>query len=176
MVESTKVALLAGAGEAFRSRKEPEGRKGKRVLTAAAGAVAINAFLLSGKTEGERGGRTRVAESVVGGLAVNYLVHGSRHKKRSRSRFPSRGREDRDDRDREERDVRGRSARGLATAPGTASVNGSKSRGGSGRYSSSDYDSDGERKKRGRGLGDLARAGMAKLGLGRDKNVPRRDL
>ena len=55
-----------------------------------------------------------------------------------------------------------------------------KSRDRSRRYSSSDYDSDGEERRRGKSVGDLARAAMAKLGLGGDKSgngpVSRRDV
>lgn len=140
LVQSAKAALLAGAGEAFRSRKEPGGPKGKRILTAAVSAGAINALLNNGKKDGQGGGRMKIAESVVGGLAVNYLVHGSRHKNRLRSRSHSNGMRERNDRDRdrEERD-----------GTGSASVNGNKCRGRSRRYSSSDYDSDGEQGRRG---------------------------
>ena len=168
LVQSAKAALLAGAGEAFRSRKEAGGPKGKRVLTAAVSAGAINAFLNSGKKDGQGGGKIKVAESVVGGLAVNYLVNGSRHKNKSRLPSHSRGRRDGNDRNREGRDSAGQADRGVATAAGT-SVDGSKSRDRRRRYSSSDYDSNGEQGKRGKSIGDLARAGMAKLGLRGDK-------
>lgn len=151
MVQSAKAALLAGAGEAFCSRHEQGGPKGKRVITAAVAAGAINVFLNSRKKDGQGGGRIEVAESVVGGLALDYLVHGSHHKSR----------------------------RG-ATAAGAASVNENKSKNKSRRYNSSDDDSDGEQRKRRKSISDLARAGMAKLGLGGDKRADdpgsRRDL
>ena len=168
LVQSAKSALLAGAGEVYRSRKEPGGAKKKRVLTAAVSAGAINALLNSGKEDGQRGSKIKVAESVVGGLAVNYLVHGSRHQDRSRSRVHSRGRQDHDGTDREGRDVTGQTDREGATAAGTASVNGNKSRDRSRQCSSSDHDSNAEKRKRRKSIGGLARAGMAKLGLGRN--------
>ncbi len=180
LIQSAKAAFLAGAGEAFRSRKEAGGPKGKRVLTAAVSAGAINAFLNSSKKDGQGGDKIRVAESVVGGLAINYLVNGSRHKNRSRLPSHSRGRRDGNDRNREGRDLAGQADRGVATAAGTASVNGNKSRDRRRRYSSSDYDSDGGQGKRGKSIGDLARAGMSKLGLRGDKSgddpISRRDV
>ena len=170
LVQSAKSALLAGAGEVFRSRKEPGGASKKRVLTAAVSAGAINAVLNSGKEDGQRGSKVKVAESVVGGLAVNYLVNGSRHQDRSRSRVHSRERQDHDGRDREGRHGTALTDRGVATSAGTASVNGNKSRDLSRQSSSSDYDSNGEERKRRKSIGSLARAGMAKLGLGRNKS------
>lgn len=154
LAQSAKAAVLAGAGEAFRSRKEPEGQKKRRVLTAAVSAGAINALLNSGAKEGQRGGKIKVAESVVGGLAVNSLVHGSRHKDRSRSRKKSRERRDHNDKSSEGRDVPRQIDGGMATAAGSP------------RSSSPDYNSDGEQEKRGKSLGNIARAGMAKLRLG----------
>lgn len=157
LAQSAKAAVLAGAGEAFRSRKEPEGQKKRRVLTAAVSAGAINALLNSGAKEGQRGGKIKVAESVVGGLAVNSLVHGSRHKDRSRSRKNSRERRDHNDISSEGRDVPRQIDGGMATAAGSQ------------QNSSSDFNSDGEQEKRGKSLGNIARAGMAKLRLGGDK-------
>lgn len=157
LAQSAKAAVLAGAGEAFRSRKEPEGQKKRRVLTAAVSAGAINALLNSGAKEGQRGGKIKVAESVVGGLAVNSLVHGSRHKDRSRSRKNSRERRDHNDISSEGRDVSRQIDGGMATAAGSQ------------QNSSSDFNSDGEQEKRGKSLGNIARAGMAKLRLGGDK-------
>ena len=172
LVQSAKSALLAGAGEVFRSRKEPGGAQKKRVLTAAVSAGAINALLNSGKEDGQRKSKTKVAESVVGGLAVNYLVNGSRHQQdRSRSRVDSRGRQDHDGIDHRGRNVRGRSSAGSVTAAGSASVNGNKSRDRSRHSSSSSgYESSEEKGKRRKRIGGLARAGMAKLGLGRNKS------
>ena len=166
LVQSAKSALVAGAGEAFRSRKEPEGVKKRRVLTAAVSAGAINVLLNSEKQDEPIGGKRKIAQSVVGGLAVNYLVHGSRHKDGSHAD----GREDSNDKDREGRDGKSQTDRGVVTAAGTASVNGYKSRDGSRRNSSSEYDSVGEKEKGGKSISSLARAGMAKLGLGKDKN------
>lgn len=154
LAQSAKAAVLAGAGEAFRSRKEPEGQKKRRVLTAAVSAGAINALLNSGAKEGQRGGKMKVAESVAGGLAVNYLVNGSRHQDRSRSRKPSRERRDHDAISSEGRDVPHQADAGLTTAAGSL------------QNSSSEYNSSGEQGKRGKSLGKIARAGMAKLRLG----------
>ncbi|RKF55620.1 hypothetical protein GcM3_200051 [Golovinomyces cichoracearum] len=86
-----KTALLAGATEAFRVRKDPgdwTGDKGRRVLTAAISASTIDAV-----ADGH--GKSHILESILGGLASNHVINGSRHqddKKSSRSKNHSRSR------------------------------------------------------------------------------------
>ncbi|TQS37172.1 hypothetical protein Golomagni_02362 [Golovinomyces magnicellulatus] len=86
-----KTALLAGATEAFRVRKDPgnwTGEKGRRVLTAAISASTIDAV-----ADGH--GKSHILESILGGLASNRVINGSRyedHKKSSRNKNHSRSR------------------------------------------------------------------------------------
>jgi hypothetical protein len=91
---AAKAALLAGATEAFRVRKEPggwDGPKGRRVLTAAIGAGAIDT-VAENKTH--KHPKRHALEAIVGGLAANRVVNGPRNnierewrrKSRSRSR------------------------------------------------------------------------------------------
>jgi hypothetical protein len=95
--QAAKAALLAGATEAFRVRKEPGGwggAKGKRVLTAAIGAGGIDA---AADRNPDVHSKRHILEAVVGGLAGNRLINGSRKQveeddKRSRSRARSRAR------------------------------------------------------------------------------------
>jgi hypothetical protein len=93
--QAAKAALLAGATEAFRVRKEPGGwggAKGKRILTAAIGAGSIDA---AADRNPDVHSKRHILEAVVGGLAGNRLINGSRKEveetdKRSRSRARSR--------------------------------------------------------------------------------------
>lgn len=86
-------ALIAGATEAFKVRKEHgrwSGDKGKRVLTAAIGASAIDAVA-------EGSGKRQVLETIIRGLASSHLINGSRNQddnrsSSSRSRHRSRSR------------------------------------------------------------------------------------
>ncbi|KAH8177539.1 hypothetical protein LIA77_02621 [Sarocladium implicatum] len=92
--KAAMASLLAGATEAFRVAKEPGGWKGektKRILTAAAGAAAVDSA-----QSGEHG-KLGMAQSVIGGLVGNRLVNGSKNeieedKKTGRSRSRSRAR------------------------------------------------------------------------------------
>jgi len=98
--QAAKAALLAGATEAFRVRKEPgawSGAKGKRILTAAIGAGGIDA---AADRDPEHKSKRHILEAVVGGLAGNRLINGSRSnvadddrrsRSRSRARSKSRG-------------------------------------------------------------------------------------
>jgi len=98
--QMAKAALLAGATEAFRVRKEPGGwggAKGKRILTAAIGAGGIDA---AADRDPEHKSKRHILEAVVGGLAGNRLINGSksnvadddrRSRSRSRARSKSRG-------------------------------------------------------------------------------------
>lgn len=92
--QAVKAALVAGATEAFRSRKEPggwKGDKGKRVLTAAIGAGGIDG-IINGDKDPEKKGTRHTIEAVIGGLAGNRLINGARDKSASRTRSRSRDR------------------------------------------------------------------------------------
>jgi hypothetical protein len=189
--QAAKAALLAGATEAFRVRNEPGGwggAKGKRILTAAVGAGGIDA---AADRDPDHKSKRHILEAVVGGLAGNRLINGSRKeveddgrssrggRSRSRSRGPSGG-------------GGGAGLAALATA-GLGAIAGkklldrsksrsrsrgarSRSRGGGGRrrdYSSDSYDSRSpdrrsgkDRHKRSKSVTDYARKGMAALGIG----------
>jgi hypothetical protein len=92
--KAAMASLLAGATEAFRVAKEPgswKGEKTKRILTAAAGAAAVDSA-----QSGDHG-KLGMAQSVIGGLVGNRLVNGSKNeieedKKTGRSRSRSRAR------------------------------------------------------------------------------------
>ncbi|KAF1356934.1 hypothetical protein BDV97DRAFT_374527 [Delphinella strobiligena] len=87
--QAAQAALVAGAVEAFRSRKEPgpwTGEKGRRIATAALGAGGID-----GLVDRDPGTKTKrhLAEAVIGGLAANRLANGPRSKSRGRDRDES---------------------------------------------------------------------------------------
>lgn len=90
--QAAQAALVAGAVEAFRSRKTPgpwTGEKGKRIATAALGAGGIDG-LVSGKNPEEKSKR-HLAGAVIGGLGINRAANGSRSRVRgddSRSTSP----------------------------------------------------------------------------------------
>ncbi|RDW94533.1 hypothetical protein BP5796_00296 [Coleophoma crateriformis] len=184
--QAAKAALLAGATEAFRVRKEPGGwggAKGRRILTAAIGAGGIDA---AADRDPDHKSKRHILEAVVGGLAGNRLINGSRSnvgaddearsiRSRSRSRSRSRG---------PNGGGGGAGLAALATA-GLGAIAGkklldrsrSRSRGGGSRrqrYSSDSYDSRspsprrGDRKSRHRSksVTDYARKGLAAIGLG----------
>ena len=176
LIKAAKAALTAGAVEAFRSRKEPggwAGPKGRRVLTAAVGAGGIDGLLNSGKDG--KGGTLDGLQAVIGGLAGNRLINGSRDKDGSRSRSRSRGR--RDD-DKGGGGLAALGAGGLAAAAGKMFLDRNKSsdRGGGGgrRYSSDEDYRRGGRGKRSKSVSDYARQGMAAMGIGGDSRGSRR--
>ncbi|KAH7403627.1 hypothetical protein BKA64DRAFT_457065 [Cadophora sp. MPI-SDFR-AT-0126] len=191
--QAAKAALLAGATEAFRVRNEPGGwggDKGKRILTAAIGAGGIDA---AADRDPDKKSKRHILEAVVGGLAGNRLINGSRNnieddgrsvRSRSRSRSRSRG-------------PGGGASTGPLAALATAGLGAiagkklldrsrsrsrgaSRSRGGRGssrrrRYSSDSYDSRSpsprrgdkkDRHKRSKSVTDYARNGLAALGIG----------
>lgn len=176
--QAAKAALLAGATEAFRVRKEPGGwggAKGKRILTAAIGAGGIDA---AADRDPDHKSKRHILEAVVGGLAGNRLINGSRSnvegddrssraRSRSRSRGPSGG-------------GAGAGLAALATAGLGALAakkisdrSRSRSRGGDRRRRDSrdSYDSrspsPGDRRhKRSKSVSDYARKGLAALGIG----------
>jgi hypothetical protein len=88
--QAVKAALLAGAGEAFRARKEPGGwggDKGKRVLTAAIAAGGVDGILTQKKNPDKHGTRD-VIGSALAGLAANRVINGARSKSRGRGTSP----------------------------------------------------------------------------------------
>jgi len=88
--QAAKAAIVAGAVEAFRSRKEPgawTGAKGQRVATAALGAAGIDSLLDKDPKEHSK---RHVAESALGGLVASRLANGSRSRSRARGRGDSR--------------------------------------------------------------------------------------
>lgn len=171
--QAAKAALLAGATEAFRVRKEPggwAGPKGKRILTAAIAASAIDA---AADRDPEKHGKRHILEAVLGGLAGNRLVNGSRKeldddrrstngRSRSRSRGPGGG--------------SGAGLAALATAgigalAGKKLLDRSRSRsrddGRRRRYSSDEDEPRGSRRRsRSKSVTDFARKGLAAIGLG----------
>lgn len=82
--QAAKAALVAGAVEAFRSRKVPgawTGAKGQRVATAALGAAGIDGLI---DRDPDKHEKRHVAESALGGLLANRAVNGSRSRSRVR--------------------------------------------------------------------------------------------
>lgn len=178
--QAVKAALLAGATEAFRSRKEPGGwggDKGKRILTTAIGAAGIDG-LVSGNDPDKKGGRHTI-EAVIGGLAGNRLINGPRGNERSRSR--GRG----DGKSSGGFGLKDLAAGGIAAAGAKALLdrNRSKSRGRR-TYSDSESSYDSSRsppRKRSSSVGAFAKRGLTKgmamvgLGGGDDDRSKHRD-
>ena len=175
--QAAKAALLAGATEAFRVRKEPGGwggAKGKRILTAAIGAGGIDAAV---DRDPDHKSKRHILEAVVGGIVGNHVINGSRNNvedeyrsrrgsSRSQSRGPSGG-------------GGGAGLAALATAGLGALAakkigdrSRSRSRGGERRRRDSpdSYDSRSpspdRRHKRSKSVTDYARKGLAALGIG----------
>jgi len=122
--QAAKAAIVAGAVEAFRSRKEAgpwTGAKGQRVATAALGAAGIDGLIDRDPGKHEK---RHVAESALGGLVASRLANGSR----SRSRAP-RGRDDSRSRSRSRARSRSRSIFGRSRSRGRSRSN-SSDRGG----------------------------------------------
>jgi hypothetical protein len=95
--QAAKAALVAGAVEAFRSRKVQgawTGEKGQRIATAALGAAGIDGLI---DRNPEKHEKRHVIESALGGIAASRLANGSRSRSRGPgarggSRSPSRSR------------------------------------------------------------------------------------
>ncbi|KAH7414194.1 hypothetical protein DE146DRAFT_639545 [Phaeosphaeria sp. MPI-PUGE-AT-0046c] len=94
--QAAKAAIVAGAVEAFRSRKVQgpwTGEKGQRIATAALGAAGIDSLI---DRNPEKHEKRHIAESALGGIAASRLANGSRSRSRARgrdgSRSPSRSR------------------------------------------------------------------------------------
>ncbi|CAK1354941.1 unnamed protein product [Cercospora beticola] len=82
--QAAQAALVAGAVEAFRSRREAgpwTGEKGRRVATAALGAGGIDGLI---DRDPDKKSKRHLAEAVIGGLAANRLANGPRSKSRGR--------------------------------------------------------------------------------------------
>ena len=173
---AVKAALLAGATEAFRSRKEPggwAGAKGKRVLTAAIGAGGIDG-LVNGDKDPDKKGTRHTIEAVIGGLAGNTLINGGRDKSRERGGSGRHG----DRRGNKDDDGGGLGkllGAGAAAAAGKALLDRTRSKSrdrGRKEYSSDSDDGRGPprgSKKRSKSVTDYARQGMAALGIGGDQ-------
>lgn len=188
--QAAKAALLAGATEAFRVRKEPggwDGAKGKRILTAAIGAGGIDA---AADKDPDKHSKRHILEAVVGGLAGNRLINGSRKDTQDDDRSTRSGRS------RSRSKGPGGSGQGaglaaLATAGlgalagkkimdrSRSRSRGSRSRSRAGdrrrRHSPDSYDSRSpsprrgegkDRHKRSKSVTDYARKGLAALGIG----------
>jgi len=90
--QAAKAAIVAGAVEAFRSRKEPgpwTGEKGQRIATAALGAAGIDSLV---DRDPDRKSKRHVAEAAIGGLLANRLANGARSQSRGRDGSRSRSR------------------------------------------------------------------------------------
>lgn len=170
--QAVKAAFLAGATEAFRSRKEPggwAGAKGKRVLTAAIGAGGIDG-LVNGDKDPEKKGTRHTIEAVIGGLAGNRLINGGRDKSRDRG-----GSGRHSDKDSGGGGLEKLLGAGAAAAAGKAFLDRARSKSrdrGRKEYSSDSDDSRGPprgSKKRSKSVTDYARQGMAALGIGADQ-------
>lgn len=171
--KAAMAGLLAGATEAFRIAKEPgsfRGEKTKRMLTAALGAGVL------GGAHGEDHNKRDIAQSVIGGLLGNRVVHGSRKnieedsrtgRSRSRSRFRSRS---------ESAGPGGNHGGGLAAlaSAGLAALGAKKAMGSRddddddsrGRGRSPSPDRRHRSRSRSRSMVDSARRSLAKLGIG----------
>lgn len=87
--QAAKAAIVAGAVEAFRSRKTPgpwTGEKAKRIATAALGAAGIDSLV---DKDPDKHSKRHIAEAAVGGLVANRLANGSRSRSRGRGRGDS---------------------------------------------------------------------------------------
>ena len=164
--QAIKAAVLAGAGEAFRARKEPGGwggDKGKRVLTAALAAGGVDG-LISNNRDPDHHKKRDIVGSALAGLATARIVNGPRSKSRGRDGSPDsrRGRS-------QSRGGLGDLAAGgimAATAKKVYDHVHSRSRGRE-RSRSSSYDSreSRPRHKRSQSVSSIAAKGLAAVGL-----------
>lgn len=180
--QAAKAALLAGAVEAFRVRKEPGGwggAKAQRIITAAIGSGAVDAVA---DNNPDKHSKRHILESVIGGLAANRAVNGSRKDIEEDGRGSSRGGRSRS----RSRSRGGAGAGGGLAALATAAAAGlagkklldNRSRSRSRRRRSPSEDSYNsrspsprrgggkDRHKRSKSVTDMARKGLAAIGLG----------
>ncbi|KAI1616789.1 hypothetical protein EDD37DRAFT_61588 [Exophiala viscosa] len=163
--QALKAAVLAGATEAFRSRKDPGGwgaDKGKRVLTAALAAGGVDG-LISNKDKPDHHNKRDILGSAIAGLATTRIINGPRSQSRGRGSQDGRGRS-------QSRGGLGDLAAGgviAATAKKAYDRFRSRSRGRA-RSRSSSYDSYSQsppRRKRSQSVAGYAAKGLAALGL-----------
>ncbi|KAK5231955.1 hypothetical protein LTR47_007088 [Exophiala xenobiotica] len=164
--QAIKAAVLAGAGEAFRSRKEPGswgGDKGKRILTAALAAGGVDG-LISNKNDPNHHNKRDIVGSALAGLATNRIVNGPRSKSRGRG-----GSSDRRGRSESRGGIADLAAGGVVAATAKKVYDSMRSRSrGRARSRSSSYDSRYDsppRQKRSRSVSRVAAKGLAALGL-----------
>lgn len=166
MAQAARAAVIAGAVEAFRMRKEPgewKGDKGKRILTSAITAAGTDGIV---DKDPNKHGTRHVIESTLAGLATNRLVNGSRSRSRH-GRSKSRGRSD------SHGAAKGLAATGLLAAAGKEAYDRYQSRSKPRRRSdsrgrsSSRSDDSRERgsKRRSKSVSDYINKGLAALGL-----------
>lgn len=170
MQKAAMASLLAGATEAFRVSKEPGGWKGekaKRVLTAAAGAAAVDG------AHGDSHGKLGLVESVIGGLVGNRLINGPKgdieeDEKTGRSRSRSRARSSKSGGKSSGSGLAALASAGLGAVGAKKAYDSyhSRSRSRSRARSESRGGSDRNRRSRSRSVVDKARNSLAKLGIG----------
>ncbi|KAI1268806.1 hypothetical protein F5Y18DRAFT_168085 [Xylariaceae sp. FL1019] len=185
MQKAAKASLIAGAAEAFRVAKEPgswQGEKMKRVVTAAIGAGTLDAVHNPTKDT-----KLALLESVLGGLAGNRVLNGSRkdiEEDRATGRSRSRSRARSASRSRGGTGLAALATAGLGALGAKKLVEGrSRSRSRSRRDSYDSYDSRYDsrdpsprrKRSRSRSIVDGARRSLAKIGLGNGPDDDRDD-
>lgn len=177
MTQAVRAALMAGAVEAFRVRKEPgewSGDKGKRILTAAITSGAADGLV---DRDPNKHGKRHVIESTLAGLATNHFVNGSRSGSRHRGGSGDHGRSS----SHGGSGLKNLAATGALAAAGKEAYDRFRSRS-RGRSRSSSRDSRGDSshhrgsKKRSKSVTDYINKGLASLGLeeGGEKSRHRR--
>ncbi|KAJ5587738.1 uncharacterized protein N7459_003503 [Penicillium hispanicum] len=163
IAQAARAALISGAVEAFRARKDPgewTGEKGKRILTAAVTAAGTDGLV---DKDPKRHSKRHVVESTLAGLAASHFLNGSRSQSRGRN---GRGRSSGGG-------VKDLAATGALAAAGKEiydRISRSRSRPrGRGRSRDSDDDDDHRGStRRSKSVSDYISKGMAALGLGEE--------
>ncbi|KAJ5893939.1 hypothetical protein N7495_005630 [Penicillium taxi] len=165
IAQAARAALISGAVEAFRSRKEPgpwTGEKGKRILTAAVTAAGTDGLI---DKDPKKHSKRHLVESTLTGLAANHFLNGSRSKSRGRDKDGRR-------RSRSSSGFKNIAATGALAAAGKEiykrfSRSRSQHRG---RRDSDDDDDDYHHgsKRRSKSVSDYLSKGIASLGLGEE--------
>lgn len=166
--QAIKAAVLAGAGAAFRARKEPGGwggDKGKQVLTAALAAGGVDG-LISDKRDPDHHKKRDIVGSALAGLATNRIINGPRSKSRGRNGSP----DSRRGRSQSRGGIGDLAAGGVMAATAKKVYDSVRSRSrGRARSRSSSYDSRDSRspprQKRSRSVSAFAAKGLSALGL-----------